>query len=182
MRRILARRKLFSCKQNKQTNKKQTLIFFFLLQFFSEGLTNEELAALVYLALSLGSQLSIFVCRTRSLFFSRRPGWSLFATVALGLLTACLISVFAVFEGFKGAIVKGNCHFFFLFVSLTYELLTDCAAVLLICLCFFIIKDVVKVLILQAFKYREKSHQKHLRFFEENRKLLQDLGDRRMSV
>jgi magnesium-transporting ATPase (P-type) len=165
-----------------KTNK-QTKSIHLSLQFFSEGLTNEELAALVYLALSLGSQLSIFVCRTRSLFFSRRPGWSLFATVALGLVTACLISVFAVFEGFKGAIVKGNCHFFlFCFFSWTYELFTDCAAVLLICLCFFIIKDVVKVLILQAFKYREKSHQKHLRFFEENRKLLQDLGDRRMSV
>ncbi len=132
--------------------------------FFSEGLSNEELAALVYLALSLGSQLSIFVCRTKSLFFSRRPGWSLFATVALGLATACIISIFAVFEGFKGAIVK------------------DCAAVLLICLCFFFIKDISKVLILQGFKFREKSHQKHAKFFAENARLLQDLGDRRMSL
>ena len=133
--------------------------------FFSEGLSDEELAALVYLALSLGSQLSIFVCRTRSLFFSRRPGWSLAITVGLGLLTAVLISVFAVFEGFRGAIVK------------------DCAGVLLICLAFFLLKDIVKVLVLQGFKFREKSHRKHEQFYEENRKLLSDMsGERRLSL
>jgi hypothetical protein len=133
--------------------------------FFSEGLSDEELAAIVYLALSLGSQLSIFVCRTRSLFFSRRPGWSLAATVGLGLVTAALISVFAVFEGFHGAIAK------------------DCAAVLLICLGFFLLKDMVKVLVLQGFRFREKSHRKHEQFYAENRKLLQDMsGERRLSL
>ena len=125
--------------------------------FFSSDLSDSELSALVYLALSFGSQLSVFVCRTESSFFTRRPGWSLLITVALGCATGLAIGLFAEFEGFSSLIWK------------------DAGCVLVLCVLFFLLKDLLKVFALQGFQYMEKKNQEDELFFSQNRKLLESI-------
>lgn len=105
--------------------------------FYSDALSREELRALVYLALAMGSQLTIFVVRTRTLFFARRPGVGLVAAVAVSAVVATLVSVFcneSVMVGFRGVVAA------------------DAACTVCVVLVAFLVKDVVKFAVLAAFE------------------------------
>ncbi len=104
--------------------------------FYSDELSREELRALVYLALAVGSQLTIFVVRTRTLFFARRPGVGLLVAVGVSALVATLISVFCnetVMVGFQGVVVA------------------DAACTILVVILSFLLKDAAKFAVLAAF-------------------------------
>lgn len=126
--------------------------------YFTADLSQDELRAIVYLALSLGSQLSIFCVRTRSLFFTRRPGISLLIAVGLSVITAVLISVYVQFIEKQQGI-----------------LWVDCSAVIVLCVCGFLVKDVVKTLLYNAFEQMEKASRQQQIFYEQNKELLLEM-------
>jgi H+-transporting ATPase len=53
-----------------------------------------ELMTVIYLALSVGGQLTVFVSRTRHSFWSRRPGYALLVACIGAQICATLISVY----------------------------------------------------------------------------------------
>lgn len=116
--------------------------------FYSAALSRDELRALVYLTLSIGSQLCIFVVRTRSLFFSRRPGLGLALAVAGSACIATCVAIFAsssVLTGVKGVVA------------------TDALCTLCVLAVGFLIKDLCKYAMLMAFDRmrtdKERQHQ-----------------------
>ncbi len=60
------------------------------------GLSNAELRTLVYLKLSVGGHLTLFVARTRGRLWSHRPAWILLVAVVGTQIVATLIAAFGV--------------------------------------------------------------------------------------
>lgn len=113
--------------------------------FYSSTLSQDELRALVYLTLAIGSQLCIFVVRTRTLFFSRRPGWGLLLAVLVGAVVATIISMFAssIMIGFKAILFR------------------DVLCTMCILVVGFLIKDISKYVILMAFDSMRRSDKQN---------------------
>jgi len=53
-----------------------------------------ELITVVYMALSIGGQLTVYVARTKHSFWSRRPGYTLLTASAFAQITTTLLSVY----------------------------------------------------------------------------------------
>ena len=67
---------------------------FFHLNFGLPSLAEAQVQALIYLQLSIGGQATIFVARTRSFFFTQRPGALLFTAFCVAQTISTLICVF----------------------------------------------------------------------------------------